>query len=168
MFSWQEVGEQLVCLGRQMEDWASPGHRWPETGRTGAGVLGEAVAKLLSARRPHRQLELWAALPSPGGFQLRVSTVEGGWGEYELWTLSYNRVEKIIQCLKFTLKLFKFWIDNTVTTSKCMKRATAETFFPLTPTCPVSTHPQPRVALVSTDLRILILGFLFQCGALHV
>lgn len=53
MFSWQEVGEQLVCLGQQMEDWASPGHRWPEMGRTGAGVVGEAVAKLLSVRGGH-------------------------------------------------------------------------------------------------------------------
>ena len=53
MFTWQEEGEQLVCLGRQMEAWASPGHSRPETGRTGAGVLGEAVAKLLSVHGGH-------------------------------------------------------------------------------------------------------------------
>lgn len=53
MFSWQEGGEQLVCLGRQMEAGISPGHGRPEMGRTWAGGLGEAVAKLLSVHGGH-------------------------------------------------------------------------------------------------------------------
>ena len=36
----------------------------------------------------------------------------------------------------------------------------------LTPTCPVPTHPHPRVRLITADPGFL--WILFRCGALHV
>lgn len=53
MLSWQEGGEQLGCVGRQVEGWASPGHSRLDASPTGTGVLGGVVAELPSVRGGH-------------------------------------------------------------------------------------------------------------------
>lgn len=127
------------------------------------GVLGQA--KLLSAGwRPHRQFKPWAALPSAGSFQLRVSTVEAGWDAYmNFGTLSYDKVEKyILFKISYCIYLHS-GIGNTVTQINVWKDQLQK---PSLPPAPLSAQSPPIHTKGDTGLywspRILILGFLFQ------